>query len=325
MGKVWKPAARGFFCLFISTAAALGATPSDFYLNLLHRGIAHVETGQYDAGSKELRVAAFGLLESIAPFETAQIYLAIAAEKLGTENEVRRAVQRVATADKVEQHYSALVLPKAVRAAFEKLAIKELSSEQITLLHRTAVAAPPQPEPPSPEPAQSSAALPAEQPAAAPQPPPAAVPPSEPAATPASKTSGVATDTAPAVASSPPREPDVSSALASADDDLRAGKPAEAAAKFQSIVDSQGLDHVSALRTGVGATRAGDFRTAIRAFARAGSFGANEQPYRYYFAVALYETGKFGEAKHELAAALPHIPVTREVTLYRKKIEAAVE
>ena len=68
-----------------------------------------------------------------------------------------------------------------------------------------------------------------------------------------------------------------------------------------------------------------DFAGAARAFKRAGAIGSGEEQYHYSFAVALYETGRYAEAKRELAASLPYITVTEDVTRYRAKIEGAIE
>src|SRR5436190_11978306 len=53
------------------------AAPAEFYLNLLRRGVAHVDTGLNDAAARELRIAAFGLVDSLPQFETAQVYLTV--------------------------------------------------------------------------------------------------------------------------------------------------------------------------------------------------------------------------------------------------------
>ena len=41
--------------------------------------------------------------------------------------------------------------------------------------------------------------------------------------------------------------------------------------------------------------------------------------------VALYENGRYAEAKREMRAALPFIEVTPDVERYRVKIEGAIE
>ena len=91
------------------------------------------------------------------------------------------------------------------------------------------------------------------------------------------------------------------------------------------MLDSPQLSHASALRAAEGLYRSRDFAGAIRAFQKAGSIGAGEEQYHYYYAVALYENGRYAEAKRELQAALPFIEVTPDVQRYRVKIEGAIE
>ena len=73
-----------------------------------------------------------------------------------------------------------------------------------------------------------------------------------------------------------------------------------------------------------GLYRAGSYREAVDAFGQFGVFGRGEEDLRYYYAVALYEIGRFDEARRELACALPYIEVTNDVERYRAKIEQAV-
>jgi hypothetical protein len=70
-----------------------------------------------------------------------------------------------------------------------------------------------------------------------------------------------------------------------------------------------------------GLYRIGGFAEAVRAFTRLGKFAIGEDDLRYYYAVSLYETGKYAEAKAELAAALPNLQRTDDVERYRAKIE----
>lgn len=70
-----------------------------------------------------------------------------------------------------------------------------------------------------------------------------------------------------------------------------------------------------------GLYRIGGFAEAVRAFTRLGKFAAGEDDLRYYYAVSLYEIGRYADAKAELAAALPHLQRTEDVERYRVKIE----
>lgn len=70
-----------------------------------------------------------------------------------------------------------------------------------------------------------------------------------------------------------------------------------------------------------GLYRTGGFAEAVRAFTRLGRFAVGEDDLRYYYAVSLYEIGKYDEARTELAAALPNLQRTDDVERYRAKIE----
>ncbi|HYS53444.1 MAG TPA: hypothetical protein VER58_06745 [Thermoanaerobaculia bacterium] len=78
-------------------------------------------------------------------------------------------------------------------------------------------------------------------------------------------------------------------------------------------------DTVAAVATGL--YRTGDYRNALRALQKLGTFLRGEEDLRFYKAVALYETGSYNEAKKELACALPYIQMTDDVSRYRVKIE----
>jgi len=117
------------------TAAPLpAATVNDFYASLLKRGIDHVTSGSYEAGANELKLAAFGLVDSLEPYETAQIYLAIASSHLDREPQTRAAATHVVAAERVERHYAKLALPDNIRKEFEKVAQKVLTPAQFETL-----------------------------------------------------------------------------------------------------------------------------------------------------------------------------------------------
>lgn len=115
--------------------------------------------------------------------------------------------------------------------------------------------------------------------------------------------------------------------MASVDPDqaLAAGDLAGARAGYNAKLESAQLSHSDLLKIGEGLYRARDFRGTVRALTRAGALGKGEEPYHYYLAVALYESGQYGAAKRELAAALPFIELTPDVERYRAKIAGAIE
>jgi tetratricopeptide (TPR) repeat protein len=119
-----------------------------------------------------------------------------------------------------------------------------------------------------------------------------------------------------------PAPVDVLAACSEADRFLAAANLADARRIYRELLDTD-LSHEQALRVAEGLYRARDFAYALRAFERAGGLRKGEEPYRYYLAVAHYETGNHAAAKKELAAVLPYIEITPDVTRYRTLIENA--
>lgn len=343
-----------FVLLLVAAGTSVSAATNDFYLNLLRRGVANFEAGEYEAAVRELDVAAFGLIESIDHFETAKVYAAIANDKLGRTIKVRAAAQRILAAERVQRRFAQLALPAEVRSSFLVVARKVLSSADVTALSREDAPVPPasasqQPRivqqpptrtqapgtpqrlPPVPQPQVSTQQpprkieetiieFPAEPAPVKPRPKaelpkvdPRRVDPPKPAPAPPSKTT-----TQPA-----PR--DIPARLATAERLLSENNLIAPRAIYRGLLDAAILDHATILAIGEGLYRAQDFTGAVRAFERAGTVRSGEERYRYYLAVALYETGNYAKAKRELAAALPHIEITPSVNRYRAKIEASAE
>jgi hypothetical protein len=82
-------------------------------------------------------------------------------------------------------------------------------------------------------------------------------------------------------------------------------------------------DTLAVVATGL--YRTGDFNRAVQAFQKVGTFNRGEEDLRYYYAVSLYETGHYADAKKELVCALPFIEINDAVTRYRAKIEGSAD
>lgn len=369
------------------------ATPSEFYVNLLRRGIADVESGEYARATDPLRLAAFGLVDSIEHYETAQIGLTIAWQKLGRAEAARDAARRVIAAQRVERRYAGLTISPSLRTEFEKAAAGYLTAVELAEL-KPRLAAQQQSAPASaaqrpampdrvaqqnaPESApQQSASTPA---AGNPQQTAQQQPKSQPAETqtrptekpstqPPATTSAPAPEQAKATAdesarprpattdavtprqqkpaespapapvrsraaenntatSQPPSQKPVLSAdaiasrMVAADIALQNSQLETARKLYREVLDSSGLERRTLLRLAEGLYRSRDFANALLAFEQLGPLTRGEEPLHYYAAVALYETGRYAEAKSELAAALPHIEISNDVSRYREKIEA---
>jgi tetratricopeptide (TPR) repeat protein len=312
--------------LAIAWPLTAAADSNDFYLSLLHRGISHYDAGQYETGARELRTAAFGLVDAIPQFETAQIYLALASDHLKIEADARRAAQRVIAADRIARRYGSLAIPSATRTAFDQLTARLLTSDQVAFLRGSPSPTPPPvpapqhssaPAPTTPQPTTAPVPAPP-QPTANPKPPPAPVPvpQSKPIPQPQPQP-----QQQPQPQPTAPRPVDINAQMAQGDTALAGNNLPAARAIYQSVINQPSLDHETLLRIGEQSYRARDFATAVRAFTRSG-FNSGEQPYHYYFAVALYETRQYEAARRELAEALPYIEVTQDVAQYRAKIES---
>jgi hypothetical protein len=150
--------------------------------------------------------------------------------------------------------------------------------------------------------------------------------PAAPAAVPQPKSPPAPQPAVPAPQPAPsPAVGNIDTALADAQRAIDGGDIDRARSMYNELSTASSLSHTVALRVAEGLYRVHDFAGAARTFARAGAIGRGEEGYHYYYAVALYEKGRYGNAKRELAAALPYIEVTPEVTRYRAKIEGAIE
>jgi tetratricopeptide (TPR) repeat protein len=312
-GKDLKLMVRRFalwLCLVaIAAGSAFAAAGDEFYSRLYSRGVTQFNEGNYAGATASLRLAAFGLLEDVSRFETAQVYLSVAAMRLHHDNDARQSAQRVVAAERIERRYASLALPETVRGEFENAARTLLTPEQLAQLHGGASATAPRPQVAQPQPA----------------PPPAPTP--APAPAPAPKTTTIVVP-APVIVPAPqPQAPraNVETLFADAERALGNGDLTAARPLYKTIVDVPQLTHAEALRAAEGSYRSRDFATAIRAFQKAGAIGKGEEQYHYYYAVALYETGHYAEAKSELRAGLPFIEITPDVARYRSKIEGAIE
>jgi len=372
--------------VFVIALPMLAATPSDFYLTMLRKGMAAHDAGRFDMAVSPLRVAAFGTVESVEHYQTAHVYLALSFDRLGNPDQARDSARRVVAAQRIDPRYGALTLPAPTRTAFDGLVKRLLTAADTSILAqrpgsqpvstpanttaRPAVTAtqPPQTStnpqtqpvknPPVQNPLQTPASTtppaqtttaPAQTTTAQPQPvkpQPAPtdstpVPPrtsttqastnNKPPATtnaPANATPNTTT-TAPKpapAATKPAAKPPVNvpARFAAADRALGEARLLEAREIYREILDSGSLQRADLLRVAEGFYRSRDFSNALRAFERLGRLQSAEQPYRYYIAVAYYETGQYNRAKQELAAVLPYIEETADVTRYRTKIENAI-
>ncbi len=115
----------------LSTAAA-EAPP--FYTRMLQRGITAFQKGEYARAIDLLRVGAFGMLDEIPQYETAQIYIVVSAQKLNRIEDAQAAARKFADAERIAPSYASLSVDAAVRHDFDQLMPKLLTQEQMALL-----------------------------------------------------------------------------------------------------------------------------------------------------------------------------------------------
>lgn len=324
--------------LFGTTAPAFAQSATEFYLTLLRRGTADVEAGRNADATTTLRLAAFGLLESIEHYQIAQAYLAVAFDRLGDTEQAREAAQRIVAAERVEKKFRNIALPAPIRTAFDLLAKKVLSATDAAALRggTTTPASTPPPvvvdrvdvvtetrKPAATNPPPAATTTPA---TITTTPPPVATTPKPqpiaPKPQPVQPPQSSAARPQP-VTPQPQRTVDVAAQFAAAERALTAANINEARRIYRELLGVSGLDHRQLVRLAEGFYRSRDFTNVLVAFDRAGALGPGEEPYRYYMAVAAYENGQYDRARRELAAALPHIELTPDVQRYRVRIEAA--
>ena len=401
------------------------APAAEFYTTLLNRGVVSFNAGRHQEAVQQLRIAAFGFVDSPDLYQTAQTYLTVAHQRLGDTERAREAARKIVAAQRVGPRFGAIELPVPLRNAFDTAAASLLNPVELTTLRGGATtnpvpsstaSAPPQTSAPRPqppvqqtvpataaapaqnpvtrnpavaEPAQQRPAtttttrsteitipFPAQQPATGTARPQGDRTPSTtagssapaataPASTSSSSTSGAAVtpsrsssesssqpaspsrvpatsgSTAPALsrpatnpaATAPPRPAapaalsatEVSSRLANAERSLGAARLSDARAIYRDLLSRPGVERSSLLRLAEGLYRSRDFANALEAFRRLGTLTRSEEPYRYYIAVALYETGDYARARQELATVLPFIEVTPDVARYRAKIDGSTQ
>jgi hypothetical protein len=121
---------RPLVALFVAFAA-IPVVAQSFYEARFQNGVVDFNRASYARAVDELRVAAFGRVDDIAAYETAEIYLAVANDKLDRVEDARLATLKVAQAEQIKPAYAALQLPAELRTAFERLLPALLSREQL--------------------------------------------------------------------------------------------------------------------------------------------------------------------------------------------------
>jgi len=115
----------------VSGVSASAQTAPNFYGGVLERGKVAYAAGQYESAAKYFEIAAFGFLESLPEYETAEIYLALSRHQSGNDDGARAAIEAVMRAEQVAPTYRTLALDPKIRNSFEAVIASVLPSQSI--------------------------------------------------------------------------------------------------------------------------------------------------------------------------------------------------
>jgi tetratricopeptide (TPR) repeat protein len=115
----------------LSLLSAVPVLAQSFYESRFQAGVIDFNRGAYARAADELRVAAFGRVDDIPSYITAEVYLAVANDRLEHAEDARGAAMKVLQAERITPSYAALKLPADVRASFEQLLTALLTRDQL--------------------------------------------------------------------------------------------------------------------------------------------------------------------------------------------------
>ena len=300
----------------------------------------YVETGRFD---------------SLTSLETTLVYLALSQFRLGDEDAARQTILRLHAAERIRPTYATLAIG-ADATDFETLNTALLPARALPRNVRPAPEDPGAPLPPIVPKSEENLAtraeresivqalgvtlLPAEA-RVAEMPPPAAPDPIarervfDPE--PTRQSAPVASQTPvpqqtfnaqPSTEQQVPAETRVSipagellTTLRAADAAANGGRFGEAVQLYTRIASAREVPREVLGEAAVGLYRTAAFRESVQAFQRFGTFARGEEDLRFYYAISLYESGYYTEAKKELECALPFLIESDDVLRYRYRIE----
>lgn len=320
--------------------ASVSQASDPFYASLLTRGVSDAQRGDDFKAIKELRIAAFGLVDDPGQYLRSQVYLANALEHLGRHDEAATAVGKAMQAERIGNVYAGVGIDPATRSAFEALAAKSLRPEQLALVpsfrNVGRVLNPPPPIVEAPPVTVTKAVPPPQIPIqkTVPQPQHAAVqkPATTPAPKPVAATPVQPTPAPPVVIESPlvaASKHQPSQALAATDPSLQIadaqrllneGKILAARQIYLRLAQADGLSRSTTLDVAKGLNLTSAWRESSLAYQKAMPFRSGEEMHEFYESVNRYELGDVSAARDLLTRALPALPVTRETSLYKAKI-----
>jgi tetratricopeptide (TPR) repeat protein len=115
----------------LSILTAVPVLAQNFYETRFQSGVVDFNRGAYARAADELRVAAFGRVDDIPSYITAEVYLAVTNDRLEHADDARTSALKVLQAERITPSYTALKLPPDVRASFEQLLPALLTRDQL--------------------------------------------------------------------------------------------------------------------------------------------------------------------------------------------------
>ncbi|MFZ2492365.1 MAG: hypothetical protein WA208_12865 [Thermoanaerobaculia bacterium] len=326
--------------LLLCVATAAQAAPHPFYAQMLQRGIASAHQGRDVEAGRELKVAAFGLLNDLPTYQKAQMYLAVVNERLARHDDARIAAVKFLQAERISEAFATLDVPSEVRAEFEKVAASAADPEYLASIPSFRRSAPREvamvasnskesalgadaPAPPAkPAPQQSEVPAPPTKPA--PQQSEVPAPPTKPAPQRVSAPAPVYAQPETVVAPSraPIQKPEFGPRIATALRLIDGGQRSEARQALLALTSERDLQRNDLLAVAEGLNRVGAWGESSEAYGRARPWADGDEHHVFLEAVNRYEMGERQTARELLDRVLPKLPPSRELAIYRGMIEA---
>ena len=287
--------------LAVVPAFILGAaTPADdFYLVRLQAGKAEAAAGRHYEAIDDFRIASFGFLDQPVLLVEGLARLSLAQAAAGRTEDADATMRRLVEIERKYDGWARTDLEPQTRAAFTALLGKRLGAEATKVLELPPVV---------PAPTAVPTAVPTPVPTPVPAPSPAPAQPGPEAA---------ASATAPAPV---PVVAPAATILAESKALVSQGRYAENHRKLVAAVAADPKDRD--LRKGLleAASLTKDWGTAVAQLAPLKPFRDGEEPWMFYAAVALQETGATAEARALAEKALPRLNRSPFVDYYARKI-----
>ena len=271
---------------FILGAAA---PADDFYLVRLQAGKAEAAAGRpYDA-IDDLKIASFGFLDQPVLLVEGLSRLALAQAAAGRNEDAEATLRRMVEIERRYVGWAQADLEPETRAAVVALVGKKLGADAAKLL-----VAPPAP-------AAVPTAAPTAVPTAVPTPVPTPGPP-------------------PAPVIGPPSAPASTAILVESKSLVTQGRYVENLRKLVAAVAANPTDRELRKALLEGASLTKDWGTAVAQLEPIRPFRDGEEPWMFYGAVALHESGRAAEARELAEKALPRLARSPFVDYYARKI-----